>query len=170
MLRSSGEWPTFEWTNHSTASGERRLEAGLVARAAVNPARSNVVDWILSGDELLIVTNAGVIQAIDANTGATLWTTQFGNPRYPSLGPAANDEFAAVINGSKLYLLDCESGRIVGKRPVGGVPGAGPAFGSDYVFVPTINGLIEGYPLDPDAKNLSGGTTSRTGEPWSRRW
>ncbi len=121
------------------------------ARAAVDPGRSRVVDWILSNDELLIVTDSGVIQAIDANTGATRWTTQFGNPNFPSLGPAANDEFVAVINGSTLYLLERAGGRIVVSRPVGGVPGACPALSKDYVFVPTLGGLIEGYPLASDA-------------------
>jgi outer membrane protein assembly factor BamB len=121
------------------------------ARAAVDSGRSKVLDWILSNDELLIVTDAGVIQAIDANTGATCWTTQFGNPNFPSLGPAANDEFVGVINGSTLYLIERAGGRIVVTRPVGGVPGAGPALSKDYVFVPTIGGLIEGYPLAGDS-------------------
>ncbi|MEX2091551.1 MAG: PQQ-binding-like beta-propeller repeat protein, partial [Pirellulales bacterium] len=30
-------------------------------------------------------------------------------------------------------------------------PGAGPAVGKNHVFVPTMNGLIEGYPLDLNA-------------------
>ncbi len=124
------------------------LKRAWFARAEVNTARSSVVDWILSGDQLLIVTDAGVIQAIDADTGQTLWVTQFGNPNYPSLGPDANEKFVAVINGSTLYLLDRASGRIQSERRIGGAPGAGPAVGKNFVFVPTINGLIEGYPLD----------------------
>ena len=64
----------------------------------------------------MIVTDAGVLQALDANTGKTNWVTQFGNPNYPSVGPDANDKFVAVINGSTLYLLDRASGRIQGER------------------------------------------------------
>jgi outer membrane protein assembly factor BamB len=126
------------------------LKRAWFARAELNPAWSRVVDWILSVDQLLIVTDAGVIHAIDANTGQTAWVTQFGHPNYPSLGPDANDKFVAVINGSTLYLLDRASGRIQSRRSVGGAPGAGPAVGKNHVFVPTMNGLIEGYPLDPD--------------------
>jgi len=120
------------------------------ARAQVNPFRSAVVRWVLSGDQLLILTNAGVVHALDANTGQTLWVTPVGNPDYPSLGPAANDSLVGLVNGSTLYLLDRSSGRVVSERVLGGAPGAGPALGRDYVFVPLMSGRIEGYPLGDD--------------------
>lgn len=126
------------------------LKRAWFARAAVNPARSQVVDWVLSGDQILILTDAGVLQAIDAHTGRSLWVTQFGNPQYPSLGPAANDQFVAVLNGSTLYLMDRNTGRIQRQLPISGAPGAAPAVGKEHVFVPSITGLIEGYPLDLD--------------------
>lgn len=131
------------------------LKRDWFARAQVNPARSSVVDWILSGDQLLILTDAGMLQALDSNTGQTQWVTQFGNPHYPSLGPAANDQYVAVVNGSTLYVMDRERGRIQSQRRIGGAPGAAPAIGKDHVFVPTLTGLIEGYPLDPDAPEFS---------------
>lgn len=127
------------------------LKRAWYARVELDPSRTKVVDWILSDDQLLIVTDSGVLHALDANTGQTQWVTQFGNPDYPSIGPDANDEFVAVINGSTLYLLDRASGRIRQQRSIGGAPGAGPALGKDYVFVPTMDGLIEGYPLDANA-------------------
>lgn len=124
------------------------LKRSWFARAAVNPARSRVVDWILSGDQLLILTDSGVLQALDANTGKTQWITHFGNANYPSLGPDANEKFVAVVNGSTLYVFDRKSGRIQSQRPIGGAPGAAPALGKDHAFVPTLTGMIEGYPLD----------------------
>jgi outer membrane protein assembly factor BamB len=127
------------------------LKRAWFARAQIDPSRSRVVDWVLSGDQLLLVTDSGVIHALDANTGKSNWITEFGTPNYPSLGPDANDKFVAVINGSTVYLLDAKSGRIQGDRPLGGAPGAGPAVGNHHVFAPMINGLIEGYPLDLDA-------------------
>jgi outer membrane protein assembly factor BamB len=63
------------------------------------------------------------------------------------LGPAANDKFVALVNGSTLYVLDRADGRPIIMRPVGGAPGAAPALTSAYVFVPLVNGRIEGYPL-----------------------
>lgn len=127
------------------------LKRAWFAHAKLDPSRSKVVDWILSSDQLLILTDSGVLHALDANTGKTNWVTQFGNPDYPSLGPDANDQFIAVINGSTLYLMDCASGRIQSQRAIGGAPGAGPAVGKHYVFVPAINGLVDGYPLERGA-------------------
>jgi outer membrane protein assembly factor BamB len=131
------------------------LKRAWFARADVNPAYSRVTDWILSQDTLFLVTNAGVLQAMDANTGESLWSTQFGSPLYPSLGPAANDTIVAVINGSTLYLMDRKSGRILSDRRVEGVPSAAPALSNEFVFVSTFTGKVEGYPLDPNAPNFS---------------
>jgi outer membrane protein assembly factor BamB len=131
------------------------LKRAWFVRADVDPSYSAVTDWILSNDTLFLVTNAGLLQAIDANTGQSLWSTQFGNPSYPSLGPAANDTLVAVINGSTLYLIDRKTGKVISERPVIGVPGAAPALSNEYVFVPTVSGKIEGYPLNDDAPNFS---------------
>jgi outer membrane protein assembly factor BamB len=124
------------------------LERAWFARARVNPARSDIARWILSGDQLLLVTSAGVCHALDANTGQTLWITPIGNPDYPSLGPATNDKYVALVNGSTLYLLDRATGRALSQRRVGSAPGGGPALASDYVFVPLITDRVEGYKLD----------------------
>ncbi len=149
------ELPVFAQLTSGLISQQQATSVGLkrawFARAEVNPARSKVVDWILSNDVLLLVTDAGVIHAMDANNGKTLWVTQFGNPNYPSLGPAANNELVAVVNGSTLYLIDRHNGRIQSERRVGGAPGAGPALSNSFVFVPMVNGMIEGYPLASDA-------------------
>ena len=140
------------------------------ARAQIDPSRTRVVDWILSGDQLLLVTDAGVLQALDANTGKTNWISEFGNPNYPSLGPDANDDFVAVINGSTVYILDAKSGRIQGDRRIGGAPGAGPAVGKNHVFVSTLGGLIEGYRSTSTRRNTNAGSTSRPATSLCRRW
>jgi outer membrane protein assembly factor BamB len=97
---------------------------------------------------LTVLTSAAVVQEFNALTGETLWVATLGKSNYPSLGPAANDKFVAVVNGSTLYVLDRVDGRPVKMRPVGGAPGAAPALTRDFVFVPLVNGRIEGYPLD----------------------
>jgi outer membrane protein assembly factor BamB len=53
----------------------------------------------------------------------------------------------ALLNGSTLYVLDRADGRPIIVRPVSGAPGASPALAKEHVFVPLINGRIEGYPL-----------------------
>jgi hypothetical protein len=97
------------------------------AQVRLNPARNHVERAILTGDRLTVLTSAGVVQEFNAETGETMWTAQIGNENYPSLGPAANDQFVALVNGSTLYVLDRTDGRPTIIRQVGGAPGAAPA-------------------------------------------
>jgi outer membrane protein assembly factor BamB len=93
------------------------------------------------------VSNTGVVEAIDAETGRTRWTTTVGKRDYPVEAPGANDDYVAVLNGSSLYLLDQATGAIVWRRITRGAPGAGTAISDNYVFVPMIGGTIEGYDI-----------------------
>jgi outer membrane protein assembly factor BamB len=93
------------------------------------------------------------VQELDALTGKTYWTAPIGNENYPSLGPAGNDKFVAVLNGSTLYVLDRKDGKPAIIRSVGGAPGAAPALSNSYVFIPLVTGRIEAYPLnDPKVR------------------
>lgn len=123
------------------------LERAWYARVRLDPARNEVERAVLEGDRLTVLTSAGIVQEFDANTGQTMWIAPIGNPNYASLGPAASDKFVALINGSTLYVLDRADGKPTIVRPVGGAPGAAPAVGENYVFVPLAIGRIEGYPL-----------------------
>jgi outer membrane protein assembly factor BamB len=124
------------------------LERAWFAQVRLDRARHHVERAILTGDRLTVLTSAGVVHEFNALTGETLWIAPVGNAEYPSLGPAANDEYVAVVNGSTLYVLRTKDGKPVLDRQVGGGPGAAPAVADEYVFVPLINGRIEGYPLN----------------------
>jgi outer membrane protein assembly factor BamB len=117
-------------------------------------ARHRLDRAALHGDRLTVLTSAGVLQDFNALTGAVYWTAPIGNDSYPSLGPACNDKYVAVVNGSTLYILDRSDGRPVTIRRIGGAPGSAPALSQKYVFVPLLNGRIEGNPIIND-KSLS---------------
>jgi outer membrane protein assembly factor BamB len=123
------------------------LERAWFAQVRLDRARNRVERAVLRGDRLTVLTTAGVVQELHAITGETLWIATIGNPNHPNLGPAASDEFIALLNGSNLFVLDRVDGRPVIVRPVGGAPGAAPALGKKYVFVPLMSGRVEGYPL-----------------------
>lgn len=95
-----------------------------------------------------LMTNRGVIHAVDGETGRTRWSTPVGTPRHVSEAPAANDEYVAVVNGSNLYVLDHATGKVVWQRTMVGAPGAGPAVTDRLVFVPMLDGAIEAYQLE----------------------
>jgi outer membrane protein assembly factor BamB len=117
------------------------------AQVRVNAARNEVERAVLEGDRLTVLTSAGLVHEFDALTGRTIWVAPVGNPDHPSLGPAASDKYVALLNGSTLFVLDRADGKPIIVRPVGGAPGAAPAVGQNYVFVPLAVGRIEGYPL-----------------------
>jgi outer membrane protein assembly factor BamB len=123
------------------------LERAWFAQVQLDRSRNRVERAVLTKDRLTLLTSSGVVQELNALTGETLWVATIGNPRHPSLGPAANDKFVALVNGSTLYVLDRADGRPIIMRPVGGAPGAAPALTSTFVFVPLVNGRIEGYSL-----------------------
>jgi outer membrane protein assembly factor BamB len=123
------------------------LERAWFAQVQLDRSRNRVERAVLTRDRLTVLTSSGVVQEFNALTGETLWTATIGNPLHPSLGPAANDKFVALVNSSTLYVLDRAYGRPIIVRPVGGAPGAAPALTNAYVFVPLVNGRIEGYPL-----------------------
>jgi outer membrane protein assembly factor BamB len=115
-------------------------------------ARHHLDRAMLQGDRLTALTSAGVVQDFNALTGAVYWTAPIGNDTYPSLGPACNDKYVAVMNGSTLYVLDRTDGRPVNIRRTGGAPGSGPVLSEKFVFVPQVNGRIEGYSITDDKK------------------
>src|SRR5215212_8065149 len=77
----------------------------------LNSAFSHIERAVLEGDRLTVLTSAGVVQELDALTGKTYWTAPIGNENYPSLGPAGNDKFVAIVNGSTLFVLDRADGK-----------------------------------------------------------
>src|SRR5690606_24072531 len=59
----------------------------------------------------------------------------------------------AVVNGSTLYLLDRDTGRIKSSHRLTGPPNAAPAVTAQSVYVPMTNGMVEGYSTtDPEAE------------------
>ncbi len=136
---------------HRLVSQEKAARLGLTrawfVQVELDPARDHIQRAVLVGDRLTVITSASVVQELNALTGQTYWTAPIGNETYPSLGPAANEKYVAVLNGSTLYVLDRIDGKPVMIQQVGGAPGAAPALGEKYVFVPLLDGRIEGYTL-----------------------
>ena len=102
----------------------------------IDRSRGRVLDVFNGGETLFALTDRGGLHAIDAETGRTHWTTQAGRPEHPSLAPAANDKYVAVVNGSRIYIIDRVTGRAVWDRPLGDAPGAGPVL-TDTLIAPS---------------------------------
>ncbi len=124
------------------------LQRSWFAQVRVDPSIGKVVDWVLDKDQLFALSNAGAIQALDAETGETLWTTELGVGHQAAAGMAVNAKYVALLGASRLYLLDRTDGQHIWSRKVGGAASAAPALSENFAFVVLLSGLIEGYRLD----------------------
>jgi len=114
----------------------------------VDRSAGRVEHITLDGGVLFVISNQSVVHAINAESGRTLWSTQIGRRNHPSLPPAANDQYIAIVNGSILFICERDTGKLTWQRTLRGVAGAGPVLSEDRVFVPMIDGTVEGYLLD----------------------
>src|SRR5215216_1787253 len=139
------------WCERRLISQDEAARLGLTrawfTQVRLNAAHTHVERAVLEGDRLTVLTSAGVVQELEALTGKTFWTAPIGNENYPSLGPAGNEKYVAVLNGSTLYVLDRKDGKPAIIRSVGSAPGAAPALSEQYVFVPLVSGRIEALSL-----------------------
>jgi len=140
------------------------LERAWFTQAPLDPMTQTVAGAKLSGGSLYVLTSAGMLQAYDAETGATRWSMRLGDgANTVVLGPAVmhdavNDEagvstprtLVAATVGSTLFVLrEVERGvETIMTQQVKGSPGAAPAFADGVVYVPIVSGRMTGYPLD----------------------
>src|SRR5256885_9140086 len=64
----------------------------------LNAAYTHVERAVLEGDRLTVLTNAGVVQELDALTGKTYWIAPIGNENYP------RDRKSTRLNSSHLVI------------------------------------------------------------------
>ncbi len=96
------------------------------------------------------LTGIGVVHAIDAETGQTLWTVRLGNPNEPTVGLAANNRCVIAVRGSMVYCLNAEDGNEIWSHYTTYVPGGGVSMSDDFAYVTSLNGRLQMYPLDDD--------------------
>jgi outer membrane protein assembly factor BamB len=129
------------------------LERAWFAQVPVDASRSRVTNWYLYYDRLYCVTDSGLVSALNAETGARLWTKQIGRQGFPAMGPGANSKYLGVISGSRLYMLDRATGRLEWSRQLGSAPSSGPALTENFAFIALVTGRIEGYNLtEPETR------------------
>jgi outer membrane protein assembly factor BamB len=143
--RAEGVLVTYE------EAARHALERAWFAQVPLDYSRSRASTWYLHVDRLYCVTDTGLVTALNAETGAQLWTRQIGRHGVPAFGPEANSKYLGVVSGARLYLLELDTGRLKWSRELGSAPSSGPALSNDYAYVALVTGRIEGYRIDdPD--------------------
>lgn len=132
----------------SERANRHGLERVWFAQVSVDAARARVTHWTLHDKELFSLSTSGTLQALDSETGATLWTVRIGAPDGVFAGPSVNSRVVAVTSGTRLYILDRKDGHVLWTQALGGAAAAAPALSERYAFVGLMNGLVEGYPVE----------------------
>lgn len=135
------------------AAAQQGMDREWFAQIELDRARSRIYDVALHRGALFVLVDNGTVHSVDAETGRTNWVSQVGSPKHPSMGPAANDQVVALVNGSKLYVVDRNTGRMLWSRETIGGPGAGPALTETSCFVPMINGMVQAFDLEEPKKS-----------------
>lgn len=124
------------------------LKRAWFTQAAIDASTQSVAGAVLDGDSLYVLSSAGVLQALDAETGVTRWTARLGSPYQPAVGPAVGQGHVSVVVGSTLSVLDSTTGAIAFDQKLRSPAIAAPAIGEKAVFVPGVTGHLMAYPLD----------------------
>ena len=107
-----------------------------------------VVEHVVPQITIYATSQRGIVHAIDAETGKTLWTTGIGNPNLITSVAGASDHYVAALNGSTVYCLHARDGALAWQRMVVGAPLTGPAVSDDLVFVVVASGNMESFRVE----------------------
>ena len=149
----SGDWCRCS-QGENRQEGPRKFKSSSSKQAKRMPKSRQLSLYIVPGTTLYASSDSGMVHALDGETGRTLWTTQIGNPLYPTSTPSGNDKHVGVCNGSTLYVLLVEDGSVVGLAP--------------RVALRSWPGAVRGIHFPPDGDRPGGIVSdrrSRAGQP-----
>ncbi|MCA9200471.1 MAG: PQQ-binding-like beta-propeller repeat protein, partial [Planctomycetales bacterium] len=155
------------------AAAKRMADIEVIRREALGQ-HPKLEERLVPRTRIFCQTSNGVLQCINAETGGTEWSVSVGRSTSPGMAAASNGTIVAAVNGANLSLLDYNTGKLLREERLVSTPAVGPldatlgpGMSVDWVFVPTINGLMEGFHLTdtsrPPWRYVSGGEI--TGRP-----
>jgi outer membrane protein assembly factor BamB len=131
----------------ASVASQYGLDQAWATRVRVDYVSARITHVTLTSGLLLVQNSRAGLEAIDAETGRSLWSTVMGRPTHPSIAATANAQFVTVANGSQLYALERSTGVLSWTAAVKGSPSCGGAMTADRVYVPMLSGAIESYKL-----------------------
>jgi outer membrane protein assembly factor BamB len=127
------------------ASDAANLRVEILAAEGIE---AQVTQNIVPTITMYVLSDQFVLQAIDAETGATRWATQVGTRNWPTSGIGVSDDHVCLTNGMSLFCLDADTGAILWKQRMDRTAGGGPLVTANFVYVPKVNGSLEVFSLN----------------------
>ena len=125
LCPSSPLWAARSELIPETTAAQHGLTRPWFTQVELDQGQGRLRDLVLYEGTLYAQTDKAVVHAIDAETGKTLWWKQVGLPQHPSMTPGAGRDLLAVVNGSRLYVLNRFNGDLLYEKELSGSPGGG---------------------------------------------
>ncbi len=106
------------------------------SQAVLNVDR-DVVAYIVNDEDIVYVqSSAGIVTALNADTGREMWTAQVGRTDEVAMPATSNASIVMVVAGPALYALDKFSGKELFSYRLPSQPSAGPVITEGSFFIP----------------------------------
>ena len=112
------------------------------AQAVLNVGRDNVAYVVNDEDIVFVQSTAGIVTALNAETGREMWTAQVGRTDEVAMPATSNARIVMIVAGPTLYALEKFSGKELFSYRLPNQPAAGPVITESSFFVPLSDGSI----------------------------
>ena len=106
------------------------------AQAVLNVERDKVAHIVNDEDVVFVQSTAGIITALNAETGREMWTAQVGRTDEVAMPATSNASIVMIVVGPALYALDKFSGKELFSYRLPSQPSAGPVITEGSFFIP----------------------------------
>ena len=130
-------------------ANSRGLERVWTNQIQINTARDRLSSLIIDRGTIFTVTENGAIQATNAETGVTLWSETINSKGKFVQGLSASEFYVGFTCGSTIYIFNRANGRMLLDSDIPSIPANGLTLGENRAYVPSINGLVYIYDLQP---------------------
>ncbi len=146
---------------------EAKKQAGeQAARRLGKSSGYQVVEVTIPRIRLVLATSDGLVQTLDAESGRLLWSTVCGDAGTPAHAAALSPAGVSLIQGTKLYLLDWQTGKQLKVLPLRFSSANAIVVCNDLAYVGDLTGRVEAYGLKSPRNPWSGRLIGRSvGQP-----
>ncbi|GIW98105.1 MAG: hypothetical protein KatS3mg111_1438 [Pirellulaceae bacterium] len=130
----------------------KRLAATQAARLLGKSDGFQVVEVSVPSIKMVVVTRDGLVQTLDAETGALLWASPCGPSWAPAHPAAVCEKGVVVVHGDRLYLLDWQTGKHRMVKSLRRATANAVIANEDVAFVSDFTGRIAAYGLGVDLR------------------
>lgn len=130
-------------------ANSRGLERVWTNQIQINSARDRLASMLIDRGVIFTVTENGAIQATNSETGVTLWSETINSKGKLVQGLSASEFYVGFTCGSVIYIFNRANGKMLLDSNIPSIPANGLALGENRAYVPSINGLVYIYDLQP---------------------